>query len=271
MIPPGHNPSMYPPQPPDDEDEDEEEPGKWRWFFPGKKVPDAETTRAPGRQGGDDEDDEDDQEEDGLQKRLRWFIARKRGERMGITAGLGALMLVLVGAACIAGLMGGSAFLHATAPVPTKTRVPTKTPLPTATPTPTATPSPTPTPTPVPTPTPTPIPTPTPTPTPSPTPTPTPTPVPTPSGCFAQGVVKPDSTSAKLWFKLCSGTADQVTLHYNLHGLRQNTVSMTFNSSTSLWEFTVNPISSGKVLEYSFTYQQNGVSHNTNQFSWTQP
>jgi len=111
------------------------------------------------------------------------------------------------------------------------------------------------------------------------TPTPTtggttPTPTPTPSGCsgtFGQGVVNSGSTSALPWFKLCNGTAGYVILHYIRPGLGQQNVQMSFNNSTSRWEFTVNGISSGQVLQYSFTYQQNGVQHDTSWFSWTHP
>jgi hypothetical protein len=46
---------------------------------------------------------------------------------------------------------------------------------------------------------------------------------------------------------------------------------MSFNSSTARWEFSVTGISSGQVLQYSFTYQQSGLQHDTSGFSWTHP
>lgn len=111
------------------------------------------------------------------------------------------------------------------------------------------------------------------------TPTPTtggstPTPTPTSSGCsgtFAQGVVSTGSSTALPWFKLCSGTANYVILHYIRPGLSQQNVQMSFNSSTGRWEFTVSGMSPGQVLQYAFTYQQNGVQHDTAWSSWTHP
>jgi hypothetical protein len=112
-----------------------------------------------------------------------------------------------------------------------------------------------------------------PTPTPV-TPTITPTITPTTTGCsgtFAQGVVNTGSTTALPWFQLCNGTASYVILHYIRPGLVQQNVQMSFNSGTSRWEFSVSGLSPGQVLQYSFTYNQNGAQHDTSWFSWTHP
>lgn len=103
------------------------------------------------------------------------------------------------------------------------------------------------------------------------TPTPTPTPSGCPSGSFLQGVVNSGSTSALPWFQPCGWTAGYVILHYIRPGLSQQNVQMSFNSGTARWEFSVTGISSGQVLQYSFTYQQSGVQHDTSWFSWTHP
>lgn len=103
------------------------------------------------------------------------------------------------------------------------------------------------------------------------TPTPTPTPSGCPSGSFNQGVVNTGSTSALPWFQPCGWTAGYVILHYIRPGLSQQNVQMSFNSGTARWEFSVTGMSSGQVLQYSFTYQQNGVQHDTGWYSWTHP
>ena len=107
------------------------------------------------------------------------------------------------------------------------------------------------------------------------TPTPTPpTPSPTSTGCsgtFAQGVVNSGSTTALPWFRLCSGTASYVILHYIRPGLSQQNVQMSYNSGTSRWEYTVSGMSSGQVLQYSFTYNLNGLQYDTAWYSWTHP
>ncbi len=102
-------------------------------------------------------------------------------------------------------------------------------------------------------------------------PTPTPTPSGCPSGSFNQGVVNSGSSSALPWFQPCGWTAGYVILHYIRPGLSQQNVQMSFNSGTARWEFSVTGISAGQVLQYSFTYQQNGVQHDTSWFSWTHP
>lgn len=103
------------------------------------------------------------------------------------------------------------------------------------------------------------------------TPTPTPTPSGCPSGSFLQGVVNSGSTSALPWFQPCGWTAGYVIIHYIRPGLSQQNVQMSFNSGTARWELSVTGISSGQVLQYSFTYQKDGVQSDTSTFSWTHP
>jgi beta-glucanase (GH16 family) len=101
-------------------------------------------------------------------------------------------------------------------------------------------------------------------------PTPTPTPGCT-SGSFTQGVVNSSSTSALPWFQPCGWTAGYVILHYIRPGLSQQNVYMSYNNSTARWEYTVSGMSSGQVLQYAFTYQENGLQYDTGWYSWTHP
>ncbi len=104
----------------------------------------------------------------------------------------------------------------------------------------------------------------------------TPTPTPTSSssctsGNYLQGVVSASSTTALPWFEPCGWTAGYVILHYIVAGGTQENVYMTYNSSTSRWEYTVPSITSGQVLSYAFTYQENGLQYDTSWSSWTHP
>ena len=110
----------------------------------------------------------------------------------------------------------------------------------------------------------------------APTPTPTtsgPTATPTSSsgcsGTFNQGVTSLSSSSAKFWFQPCGWTAGYVILHYTVTGQTPQNVQMTYNSSVARWEFTVNGLSSGQTVTYSFTYQKGGVQFDTGNYSWT--
>jgi hypothetical protein len=62
-----------------------------------------------------------------------------------------------------------------------------------------------------------------------------------------------------------------VILHYIRPGLVQQNINMTYNSGAARWEYTVSGISSGQVLQYSFTYQRSGLQYDTGWFSWTKP
>ncbi|HEX6777505.1 MAG TPA: hypothetical protein VF099_04840, partial [Ktedonobacterales bacterium] len=89
------------------------------------------------------------------------------------------------------------------------------------------------------------------------------------SGTFNQGVTSLSSSSAKFWFQPCGWTAGYVILHYTVTGQTPQNVNMTYNSSAARWEFTVNGLSSGQTVTYSFTYQKGGVQFDTGNFSWT--
>jgi Thaumatin family len=111
------------------------------------------------------------------------------------------------------------------------------------------------------------------TPTPIPTAGSTPTPTPTASSGngFTYGVVNSGSTTAQPWFKPSGWTAGYVILHYQVAGGTQENVYTTYNSSNGEWTYTVPGISSGQVLSYSFTYQENGLQYDTSSYSWTHP
>lgn len=101
-------------------------------------------------------------------------------------------------------------------------------------------------------------------------PTPTPTPSCTP-GSYGEGVSDTGSTTALPWFQACNWTAGYVILHYVLPGNAQQNVNMSYNSNTARWEYTVGGMSSGETLQYSFTYQQNGLQYDTGNYTWTHP
>jgi hypothetical protein len=103
------------------------------------------------------------------------------------------------------------------------------------------------------------------------TPTPTPTSSGSCTGTFTQGVVSASSTSALPWFKPCGWTAGYVILHYITPNISQQNVYMTYNSGNARWEYTVSNINAGQVLQYQFTYQQNGLQYDTGWYSWTHP
>ncbi|GCE31742.1 hypothetical protein KDA_72260 [Dictyobacter alpinus] len=108
----------------------------------------------------------------------------------------------------------------------------------------------------------------------NPTPTPSPTSTPTsncPSGSFIQGTDNSGSSAALPWFKACDWTAGYVIIHYTYPGIGQQNVYMTYNASKARWEYPVNGIHSGQVLQYSFTYQKQGLQYDTGWYSWTHP
>jgi hypothetical protein len=102
----------------------------------------------------------------------------------------------------------------------------------------------------------------------------TPVPTTTSTSCsstFNVGVVNSGSTSALPWFQPCNWTAGYVIIHYVRPGLAQQNVNMTYNSTTKRWEYSVTGMSSGQVLQYSFTYQKNGLQYDTGTYTWTHP
>ncbi|GCE07870.1 hypothetical protein KDAU_51990 [Dictyobacter aurantiacus] len=109
-----------------------------------------------------------------------------------------------------------------------------------------------------------------------PTPTPTPgggvTPTPTPIGNgITEGVASTSSTQAQFWFQTSGWTAGYVILHYTITGQVQQNVSMSYDSGSSRWLYTAGGFSSGSVVTYSFTYQQNGLQYDTSSYTWTHP
>ena len=98
-----------------------------------------------------------------------------------------------------------------------------------------------------------------------------PSPTPPPTVDFAQRVDNVGATQARISFQPNGWTAGYVIVHYTRPGLVQQNVNMTFNGGTGGWELTVEGLSSGQLLQYSFTYQRNGVQADTGSFSWTKP
>jgi len=45
---------------------------------------------------------------------------------------------------------------------------------------------------------------------------------------------------------------------------------MSYDNSTSKWEYTIN-MNSGQTLQYSFTYQKNGLQYDTSTYTYTAP
>ena len=99
----------------------------------------------------------------------------------------------------------------------------------------------------------------------------TPTPTPIPNGSFAQGVSSTGSSQAQFTFQPSGWTAGYVIVHYTVAGGTQQNLNMTYNSSTSRWEYTAGGISSGNGVTYSFTYQKSGLQYDTQWYSWTHP
>ncbi len=109
-----------------------------------------------------------------------------------------------------------------------------------------------------------------------PTPTPTspgatPTPTSPPASGFTDGVTSTSSTQAQFWFQPSGWTAGYVIVHYTIAGQVQQNVNMTYNGSTSRWEYNAGSFNSGSTVTYSFTYQKNGLQYDTSSASWTHP
>ena len=104
------------------------------------------------------------------------------------------------------------------------------------------------------------------TPTPQP-PTPTAT-TPTGSG-FTQSATSTGTSQAQLSFQPNGWTAGYVIAHYTVAGGSQQNVNMTYNSSTSSWQYTIGGLSPGNVINYSFTYQKGGLQYDTGSYSYT--
>lgn len=105
----------------------------------------------------------------------------------------------------------------------------------------------------------------------SPAPSPTPSPTPTPTGDFGQGVDNVAATQVRVWFQPNGWTAGYVIVHYVRPGLVQQNVNMAFNAGSGRWELLVDGLSAGQTMQYSFTYQRNGLQFDTGSFSFTKP
>ncbi len=99
----------------------------------------------------------------------------------------------------------------------------------------------------------------------------TPTPTPIPNGGFAQGVSSTGSSQAQFTFQPSGWTAGYVIVHYTVAGGSQQNLNMTYNGSTSHWEYTAGGINPGTTVTYSFTYQKGGLQYDTGSYSWTHP
>jgi hypothetical protein len=86
---------------------------------------------------------------------------------------------------------------------------------------------------------------------------------------FTEGASSTSASQALLWFQPSGWTAGYVITHYMVNGGTQENVYMTYNSSTSRWEYTISGLSAGNVISYSFTYQENGLQYDTGSYSYT--
>ncbi len=101
--------------------------------------------------------------------------------------------------------------------------------------------------------------------------TPTPTSTTTPGSGFTQSASSVGTNQAQFSFQPSGWTAGYVIAHYTVAGGTQQNVNMTYNSSTSRWEYTAGGINSGNAVSYSFTYQKSGLQYDTGWYSWTHP
>ena len=88
------------------------------------------------------------------------------------------------------------------------------------------------------------------------------------AGSFTQGASSTSATQAQLWFQPSGWTAGYVITHYTVASGAQQNVNMTYNSSTSRWEYTIGGLSTGNTISYSFTYQQSGRNSFFNKFAY---
>ncbi len=101
------------------------------------------------------------------------------------------------------------------------------------------------------------------------TPPPPPTATPPTGSGFTQGASSVGPNQAQLNFQPNGWTAGYVIAHYTVAGGTQQNVNMTYNSSTSRWEYTIGGVSPNNVINYSFTYQQGGLQYDTGAYSYT--
>jgi hypothetical protein len=89
------------------------------------------------------------------------------------------------------------------------------------------------------------------------------------AGTFSQGTTSTGTSQALIWFEPSGWTAGYMIVHYTVGSGVQQNVNMTYNSSTTRWEYTVSGLSSGNTITYSFTYQLSGLQYDTGSYSYT--
>ncbi len=102
----------------------------------------------------------------------------------------------------------------------------------------------------------------------NPTPTPTP-PTPPTTGDFTQTASSLGANQAQFTFQPNGWSAGYAILHYKVGNGDQQNVNMTYNSGASRWEYTAGGLNPGNVLNYSFTYQKNGLQYDSGGYSYT--
>jgi len=100
-------------------------------------------------------------------------------------------------------------------------------------------------------------------------PPPSPTATTPPGNGFTQSATSVSANQAQLSFQPNGWSAGYVIAHYTVAGGGQQNVNMTYNSGASSWQYTIGGLSPGNVINYSFTYQQNGLQHDTGAYSYT--
>jgi hypothetical protein len=88
---------------------------------------------------------------------------------------------------------------------------------------------------------------------------------------LSQGINSISANQALVWFQPNGWTAGYVILHYTNAGQAQLNVYMSYNSSTSRWEYTIGGLSPGQGVTYTFTYQKNGSQYDTGVYTWIHP
>jgi beta-glucanase (GH16 family) len=86
---------------------------------------------------------------------------------------------------------------------------------------------------------------------------------------YTSGVTSASSTQALFWLKPSGGTCSYVILHYTVSGTTEQNVYMTYNSSTTQWEYSVSSLTSGQTITYNFTYSSDGLQYDTSSATWT--
>ncbi|WP_236061430.1 chitobiase/beta-hexosaminidase C-terminal domain-containing protein [Actinacidiphila acididurans] len=87
------------------------------------------------------------------------------------------------------------------------------------------------------------------------------------SSDYTQSVASSGTSAATVTFTPTT-TSSYVIIHYQINGTNQQNVQMT--ASGAAWTYTVQNLTSGQVLSYSFTYTKNGPQYDTPWFTFTQ-